>query len=225
MRTEDGYFIDKCLNKEPAAFGLLVEKYKSGIYALAYAKLGNFHDAEDITQEVFLKAYQKLRTLRRGDNFHAWLYAITSNLCKNFLRSQSRQPDRELIANQAPKNNADSSMAAYHKASLYEPLYDALEELPEIHRQVLTLYYLGGMSSLEIAQFLGMSESTINMRLSRARDRVRHVIPSALRLLRSTVASPPNRAYTFLCTRLSSQILLVFANPSNFLISRSSSIW
>ena len=52
-------------------------------------------------------------------------------------------------------------------------------------------------------------------------DRVRHVIPSA----RSTVASPPNRAYTFLCTRLSSQILLVFANPSNFLISRSSSIW
>ena len=53
------------------------------------------------------------------------------------------------------------------------------------------------------------------------RDRVRHVIPSA----RSTVASPPNRAYTFLCTRLSSQILLVFANPSNFLISRSSSIW
>ena len=173
MRTEDGYFIDKCLNKEPAAFGLLVEKYKSGIYALAYAKLGNFHDAEDITQEVFLKAYQKLRTLRRGDNFHAWLYAITSNLCKNFLRSQSRRPDRELIANQAPKNNADSSMAAYHKASLYEPLYEALEELPEIHRQVLTLYYLGGMSSREIAQFLGMSESTINMRLSRARARLK----------------------------------------------------
>ena len=59
------------------------------------------------------------------------------------------------------------------------------------------------------------------IRIVRNYDRVRHVIPSA----RSTVASPPNRAYTFLCTRLSSQILLVFANPSNFLISRSSSIW
>ena len=58
MRTEDGYIIDKCLNGESAAFGLLVDKYRESIYALAYFKLRNFHDAEDITQEVFLKAYQ-----------------------------------------------------------------------------------------------------------------------------------------------------------------------
>ncbi len=69
MRTEDGYIIHKCLNGDKAAFGLLVDKYKASIYALAYTKLGNFHDAEDVTQEAFTKAYQKLRTLRRYDSF------------------------------------------------------------------------------------------------------------------------------------------------------------
>ena len=65
MRTEDGYIIRKCLDGDSAAFGILVDKYKGAIYALAYSRLRNFHDAEDVTQEVFVKAYQKLRILRR----------------------------------------------------------------------------------------------------------------------------------------------------------------
>ena len=69
MRTEDGHIIHKCLNGEPEAFGFLVDKYKESVYAFAYTKLRNFHDAEDVTQEVFIKAYKKLRTLRRWDNF------------------------------------------------------------------------------------------------------------------------------------------------------------
>ena len=60
MRTEDGYLIHKCLNGEKEAFGFLVDKYKTSVYAFAYSLLWNFHDAEDITQEVFLKAFRKL---------------------------------------------------------------------------------------------------------------------------------------------------------------------
>jgi len=59
MRTEDGYIIHKCLNGEREAFGFLVDKYRESIYAFASSKLRNFHDAEDITQEVFIKAYTK----------------------------------------------------------------------------------------------------------------------------------------------------------------------
>ena len=73
MRTEDGYIINKCLDGNSAAFGFLVDKYKGSIYAFAYSRLGNFHDAEDVAQEVFIKAYQNLRNLRRWDNFLAWL--------------------------------------------------------------------------------------------------------------------------------------------------------
>ena len=83
MRTEDGHIIQKCLEGDAAAFGLLVDKYKGSVYGLAYAKLGDFHDGQDMTQEVFLKAYQKLRTLKRWDKFLSWLYAITSNLASS----------------------------------------------------------------------------------------------------------------------------------------------
>lgn len=76
MRTEDGYIVHKCLNGDSAAFGLLVDKYKGGVYALAYSKLRDFRDAEDVTQEVLIRAYQKLRTLRQRDRIFAWLYSI-----------------------------------------------------------------------------------------------------------------------------------------------------
>jgi len=173
MRTEDGYIIHKCLNGDSAAFGLLVDKYKESIYALAYSKLRNFHDAEDITQEVFLKAYQKLHTLKWWDNFLAWLYAITSNLCKNWIRSKFNSPDHEFIAEQDSRFFDYLSMNSYQEEQAHELLYEALASLPEMYRQVLTLYYIGGMSSREIAKFLGTSPNNIDQRLSRARAKLK----------------------------------------------------
>jgi RNA polymerase sigma factor (sigma-70 family) len=169
MRTEDGYIIRKCLDGDPAAFGLLVDKYRSSLYALAYSKLGNFHDAQDIAQEAFIKAYRKLHTLRRSDNFLAWLYAITSNLCKNWIRAKSRRPDREFVEDQDPKSLDQTSINSYQENLVRESLHEALDSLPEIYREVLSLYYLGGMSVKEIAKFLGISPNTIIQRLNRGR--------------------------------------------------------
>ena len=173
MRTEDGDIIQKCLTGDTAAFGLLVDKYKASVYALAYAKLSNFHDAQDITQEVFLKAYQKLRTLKRWDKFLSWLYAITSNLCKDFLRAKARRIDGEYIADQSTAHLERLSLASHHEDEVYQSLHETLAMLPEIHRQVLTLHYLGGLSCLEIGQFLGASPDTIAKRLSRARSKLK----------------------------------------------------
>ena len=173
MRTEDGHIIQKCLDGDAAAFGLLVDKYKGSVYALAYAKVGNFHDAQDMTQEVFLKAYRKLRTLKRWDKFLSWLYAITSNSCKDFLRSKANRPDGEYVADQE-KDRLDSiSIDSHHEDQIHRTLREALSELPEIHRQVLSLHYLGGLSCKEIAQFLGVSPHAIAMRLNRARAKLR----------------------------------------------------
>ena len=173
MRTEDGDIIQKCLTGDTTAFGLLVDKYKASVYALAYAKLGNFHDAQDITQEVFLKAYQKLRTLKRWDKFLSWLYAITSNLCKDFLRAKARRLDGEYIADQSTAHLERLSLSSYHEDEVYQSLHETLAILPEIHRQVLTLHYLGGLSCREIGQFLGASPDTIAKRLSRARSKLK----------------------------------------------------
>ena len=173
MYTEDGYIIRKCLNGEMAAFGLLVDKYKSSVYALAYTKLRNFHDAEDITQEVFLKAYQKLSTLKRWDNCLAWLFSITVNSCKDFLKSRARRPDAHYMEEQDATLWNAPSIDAYRNESAAESIREAIDELPEIYRQTLTLYYLGGLNSTEIARFLGTSANTVNQRLMRARTKLK----------------------------------------------------
>jgi len=173
MRTEDGHIIQKCLDGDSAAFGLLVDKYKASIYALAYSKLGNFHDAEDVTQEVFVSAYLKLRTLRRWDNFLAWLYAITSNQCKLLFRSRSRRPDQEFIEDKDTEVLKVVSLDSYREKHVYGDLYETLNSLPEMYREVLALYYLGGMSGKEVARFLGTSPATIRQRLGRARSQLK----------------------------------------------------
>ena len=170
MRTEDGYFIYRCLNGETESFAFLVDKYRESVFSFAYAKLRNFDDAEDVTQEVFLKAYEKLHTLKRWENFAIWLHTITNNLCINLLKSSARRSEH-VTANQnisvieeAESRNEDSRL---------ELLDRALDNLPEIYRQVLTLYYLGDMNSEEISRFLGISPSAIRQRLSRARSELR----------------------------------------------------
>jgi RNA polymerase sigma factor (sigma-70 family) len=173
MRTEDGYVISKCLNGEPEAFGFLMDKYKGSVYAFAYSKLRNFHDAEDVTQEVFIKAYGKLRSLRRWDNFLAWLYAITSNMCKNWIRFKANRPDSEFVEDQSAEVLMQPSLSSYREDRINETLREALDSLPETQRQVLTLHYLGGMNGKEIARFLGISPGAVWERLSRARAQLR----------------------------------------------------
>ncbi len=176
MRTEDGYIVHKCLNGEPEAFGFLVDKYKASIYAFAYTKLHDFRDAEDVTQEVFIKAYQKLRTLRQWDSFLAWLYAMTSNRCKNLIRSQHNRPDGKFIEDQDPINLVKPSMASYRESLAIESLREALDSLPETYNQVLTLHYFGGMTCKEIATFLRASPDAIKKRLSRARSQLKEEV-------------------------------------------------
>ncbi len=173
MRTEDGYIIQKCLDGDSAAFGLLVEKYKKGIYALAFSKIGSFHDAQDITQEVFISAYQNLRTLRRWDSFMGWLYRITTNQCKMLIRARSRRPDREFVEDQERGILDQPSMDSYRENGSYESIREALDSLPEMYRQILTLRYFGGMTTVEMSRFLGVSPATIKRRLREARGQLK----------------------------------------------------
>ncbi len=170
---EDACIVHKCLNGEPEAFGILVDKYKAGIYAYVYAKLGNFHDAQDVTQEVFLEAYRSLRNLKRWESFSFWLYRIANNICGNTIRSQSRRPDRDFIEDQDTRTLDFFSISSYRESQLNESLQEALASLSQGYREVLMLHYFGGMNSVDIARSLGTSPTAVRKRLSRARAQLR----------------------------------------------------
>ena len=208
MRTEDGSIIQKCLNGEPEAFGFLVDKYKESIYAFVYTKLRNFHDAEDVTQEVFIRAYKKLNTLKRYDSFLTWLYSIASNLCKNMIRSHSRRLDNEPIGDKESSDLDSFSVNSYRNDAVQESMYtfldEALDSLPDTYQQVLTLHFLGNMSCMEIAEFTGTSPNAIKQRLYRARAKLREEV---LTMLSTTFEQQKLRAgFTFKIVETAKQI-------------------
>jgi len=179
MRTEDGYLISKCLNDEPEAFGLLVDKYKTGIYAFVYAKIRDLQDAQDVTQEVFIQAYRNLHSLRRWDSFVSWLYSIASVKCRKLIRKKLRHPV-EFIEDQSPDILESPSLVSYRENLVKESLQEALESLPENYREVVMMHYFGGMRITEIAKTLGISSRTVDRWLSIARSQLREEMLSMI---------------------------------------------
>ena len=166
MALHDVELIQRTLAGDESAFGFLVDKYKGSVHALAYRKLGDFHIAEEITQDTFLKAYQKLSTLKDPVRFPGWLYVIAARCCISWLR-QNRLQTESLDSVEGEMNT--QSWTKYTDARLREEVHNALESLPESERTVLTLYYMAGMTSEEIGRFIGTSCGAIRDRLYRAR--------------------------------------------------------
>jgi RNA polymerase sigma factor (sigma-70 family) len=181
MLTEDGSIIQACLNGESEAFGILVDKYKAGIYAFIYAKIRDFHDAQDLTQEVFLQAYRNLGSLRRMESFAFWLYRIASNHCKRWLKNRAKNADLEFIEDKDDKELSMSSINSYREDKADSEVQEALESLPDTYREVLMLYYYGGMNSLDIAYALGISPSAIRHRLIRAKKQFKEEMLALMR--------------------------------------------
>ena len=170
MGFHDAELIQRTLTGDESAFGFLVDKYKGSVHALAYRKLGDFHIAEEITQDTFLKAYQKLSTLKDPACFPGWLYVIAARCCISWLRQNRLQTES---FDSVEKEMNVQSWTKYTDARAREEVHNALESLPESERTVLTLYYMAGMTSEEIGRFIGTSCGAIRDRLYRARLRLK----------------------------------------------------
>ena len=178
QREDDVQLIHAVLTGDDAAFNTLVEKYQKSVHALVWRKIGDFHYAEEITQDTFIQAYDKLSTLRNPDQFAGWLYVIANRLCINWL--QRKKPTMQLLGD-IPMEVVEKSAYTHYllekrEAEATERRYEIvkrlLEKLPESERTVVTLYYLGEMTTKEIGRFLGVSANTIRTRLHRARKRL-----------------------------------------------------
>ena len=183
-RADDVDLIRKILSGDDAAFSILVEKHQKSIHALAWRKVQDFHYAEEIMQDTFLRAYKKLPTLKNPNQFSGWLHVTANRLCIDWLRREKRMQSQKLVTQSladTPAEEIEESAYTHYMSeqrvterAVYcqELVKKLLEKLPENERTVVTLYYLDEMSTKEIGEFMGVSVNTITSRLQRARKRI-----------------------------------------------------
>ena len=178
MKTSDFALIRRTLDGDQNAFTVLVNKYQKWVHTLVWRKIGDFHIAEEITQDVFLKVYKKLSTLKPSDHFTGWLYVIATRHCIAWFRKK-RLPMTSLDA--TPVSELEEFCYTQYETERCEQISlerqrdivkRLLEKLPESERTVITLHYLAEMSCEKISEFLGVSANTVKSRLHRARKRL-----------------------------------------------------
>lgn len=176
MKLSDEVIIQQCLEDDGNAFSLLVERYQNAVYGLCYHMVGNFADAQDLTQETFVRAYLELARVRDFARFARWLHRISVNVCKMWLRDRKGADNIPLEAvPQTEENFADSnSPVKYAEAEeLRLSITEAIASLSEKNRLAVTLYYIDGLSYGEIGDFLSVSPSAVKSRLHRARKELK----------------------------------------------------
>ena len=196
MKNDDVELIRRTLAGDNNAFSELVEKYQKQVHALAWRKIGDFHTAEDITQDTFLKAYQRLHTLKKPHRFAGWLYVIATRRCLALFRQKRLQT--QVIENiDTPVSNKDaySQHIAEEQAKTIvkeqqEVVKKLLATLKESDRTVITLHYFGEMTCEEMSEFLGVSANTIKSRLRRARNRLKKEEPMIREAISNFQISP-----------------------------------
>ena len=183
MKNIDVELIHRVLDGDDNAFETLVKKYRKPVHALVWRKIGDFHIAEEITQDTFLKAYQELAKLKKPQSFASWLYVIAANQCSSWLRKKrlQTQPIEETSSAQLEKATYSGYIIEENERTAVEAqrevVKNLLAKLQESDRTVITLHYFGDMSAAEIGSFLGVSVNTIKSRLRRAQQRLKREEP------------------------------------------------
>lgn len=177
-KESDIQLIQRILSGDETAFDVLVQRHQKSVHALAWRKIGDFHDAEEITQDTFLQVYKKLPTLKDPYKFAGWLYVITNRLCIDRIRQKNLtiQSLEDTPVEEVEKSSYTHHVSEQQQTETTERrraiVKKLLEKLPESERTVMTLFYLGEMTVKEISKFLGVSASAIHNRLYRARKRL-----------------------------------------------------
>lgn len=183
MKNDDVELIQRVLAGDENAFSMLVRKYQKPVHALVWRKIRDFHIAEEITQDAFLKAYKELAKLKKPHRFARWLSVIATRACIAWLRKKRLSTQSLENMNHAQLEKATYSGYVVQEnerteaEAQREVVQKLLSKLRENERTVITLHYFGEMTCEEISEFLGASVGTIKSRLRRAQQRLKREEP------------------------------------------------
>ncbi len=172
----DNEIISKVLSGDHQAYAIIVNRYQNYVFTLTLRMIKSREDAEEVAQDVFIKAYKYLADFRGASKFTTWLYTIVNNTCITFLRK--KRLDIQSLDNEhvfATADNIDSGMRAniVEQKSKLAMVNDAIGLLGSDDAQIITLFYKAEQSLEEIAEILGLETNTAKVRLHRARTRLK----------------------------------------------------
>lgn len=161
-----------------SAFEELIRMHERHVFTLAYRLMGNVPDAQDAAQEVYLRLYRQIGSFDEGREFRPWLTRITANVCMDLLRKRRTLVPIESIRPPAAADQTDEAFDVEQRRLLVNK---ALETLPAKQRAAIVLRDVEGLSTAQVAEALGTTETTIRSQISTGRLRLRQVVQQLLR--------------------------------------------
>lgn len=180
QQNNDRQLVARVQKGDRRAFDLLVIKYQHRILSLVSRFVPDFAEAQDVTQEAFVKAYRALPGFRGDSQFYTWMYRIAVNTAKNYLVSRGRRTptrdidldDAEFFADEANMKDIETPDSLLQRDQLQKVVFDAIEALPEELKRAVTLRELEGLSYEEIAEVMDCPIGTVRSRIFRAREAI-----------------------------------------------------
>lgn len=151
------------------AFGELIERYKGMIFTMINRILGNPSEAEDVAQDVFIRAYKAIPRFRKEAKFSTWLYRICHNLCITLVEKRRKQTDFSYRM----ESDQNSVELAYERKEIQEKVRGLISKLPPVYGSAITLRHIQGLSYKEISEILGKPLGTTKSTISRAREQLK----------------------------------------------------
>jgi RNA polymerase sigma-70 factor (ECF subfamily) len=178
MHTEltDTEIIRRILQGDQAIFATLVQRYQQYVFTLVLRFTDSREDAEEISQDVFVKAYRSLADFRGDSKFSTWLYTIVRTSCITFLRKRrldTTSIDNERTFMQLENKESGFNASSIEQKSRHAMVNQAIRLLSPDDSQLITLFYKGEQSLEEIGRIMGLEPNTVKVRLHRARNRLR----------------------------------------------------
>ncbi|MDP4130441.1 MAG: sigma-70 family RNA polymerase sigma factor [Bacteroidota bacterium] len=172
----DTEIISRVLHGEQTAFSQVVERYQNYVFTLVLRFVDNREDAEEIAQDVFVKAYRSLADFRGESKFSTWLFTITRTTCISFLRKKKlsiQSLDNEKTGLQVENKESGFRANIIEQKSRHNMLNEAIRMLGPDDGQVLNLFYKGEQTLDEIGKIMGLDPKTVKVKLHRARQRLK----------------------------------------------------
>ncbi len=183
--TSDSILVHQALHGDQEAFEALVSRYKKALFALIYHYVGEYHEAEDILQQVWLQLYLSLATLRPNAHIKPWLFMVARNRSLDVLRRkrlpsfsevEARKGEGEAVSWDAIPDTSPAPEELAERRDLQQAIQRAIQALPHKYRSVVLLYYAEQLTFSEIGRSLNMPDSTVKTRFYRAKPFLRAVL-------------------------------------------------